>query len=410
MEALLIHYYFPPIHSIGVVRNYHFACEWEKRCNTLKILTTQNAHILPSDMHYDTSRFDITYLKTNDTRTKLAKRGHVHLSEDKKKGFINQFLIKTLHTYPFNIYFGEGGMTYIKHGIEQGREFLAQYPKATIYSSFRPYSDHVIAATLKKDFPQCRWIADFRDADIDPLYKLYLNKSWQIRFNKKVLKLADKIITVSDGVKNLMEGLHPHIQTVQSGFEIRENSSKFDTFTICYTGSLYGNHRDPTPLFQALKQLLAQNAITNDFRLVYAGKDGFMFREIANQHGMGDFIEDFGSISLIESHRLQEKSHIALLLTSSDNGYQGVLTGKLYEYLGSQTPILGLVKGPRDREIANILAKVNHAEVFYSSDGCQGLQSFLLSKYKQWNSQPLNYPKTHGLHIQWSDQFNQLLL
>lgn len=414
--ALLIHYYFPPIHSIGCRRNYGFAKEWKQSYDVVKILTTTNNGILPKDESMSTSGFAITSLKTDDYRTRslrYSKKQKIHYTSSSKDNAVSKLLVKTIHSYPFNLWMGEGGSQYIKDGIKLGTAFLRKYPEATIYSSFRPYADHAIASHLKTVFPKARWIADFRDADIDPLYRLYLNRWWQARFNRRILKSADKIITVSDGVTDLMSKYHHTVETVPNGVTIRPIKPSYEPFTISYTGSLYGEHRDPSVLFQAVRDLVDTGILKEEnLKLIYAGKDGKQYIDYASTYRLDHLVDNRQMISLAESQMIQSKSHINLLLTSSTPEYQGILTGKLYEYIGAQNPILAIVKGGRDKEIDAFFGQYQLGHIHYTESGdLQTLKDWIVNLYHRGRAEVPVKIETEAIKksLSWETQFQKLI-
>lgn len=354
-QVLLIHYYFPPIHSVGCKRNLAFAKEWVQWSDNVQVLTTSNRDILPSDTSLSYDEFDIVALPTYDHRTMRGQQSAVHYTESSKGSVVGRLATKTIHTYPINLWLGEGGRRYIKAGIRAGSAFLTKHPNAIIYSSFRPYADHAIAHELRRRFPHTTWIADFRDPDIDPMYQLYLHRGWQQQFNRKMLRRADIVTTVSDGVTHNLKTYHNNVHTVMNGVTFRPKQTKYDTFTISYTGSLYGEYRDPQPLFKAVKSI----ADKYDINIVYAGKDGQQFTDIAKAEGIDHRIINRGMVSSEEAQTIQSGSHLNLLLTTSTQGYSGVLTGKLFEYIGAATPILAIIKGEKDAELSRLFETYN---------------------------------------------------
>ena len=414
--ALLIHYYFPPIHSIGCKRNFAFAQEWLQHLDTVKVLTTSNRECLPFDELERIDDFDIMPLATNDYRTRASrsKKKSIHFTESQKSGLLAQVAIKAINTYPINRWYGEGGRSYIKNGIEQGIQFLDKHPSAYIYSSFRPYSDHFIAAQLAQLYPQTRWIADFRDADVDPLYQLYLHKGWQQRFNRKILKLADKVVTVSDGVTDNVSEYHNNVKTVRNGVTLRKEEKHYEKYTIAYTGSLYGDHRDPMPLLKGVKECIDLGKISRDtFQLIYAGKDGQHYAQLVKKVGLSSLLIDKGLVSSGESLMIQSRSHCNLMMTSATPGYTGILTGKFYEYLGAANPILCLINGIKDGEIEHFFTQYELGHLHSTEeDNLEILKEWIVKHYHLWNqSQSVTRINTDSIKntLSWSNQFRKLI-
>ncbi len=412
--VLGIHYYFPPIHSIGAKRNFFMNAEWLEVCEQHRILSTKNVELFPKDFSLLTHRFDITYLETNDYRKRLLTQHSREQVQNTKGRPYGKFMTKLIHSYPMNLMYGEGGRTYIKAGMKAGKTFLEKNTKTILYSSYRPYSDHVIASNLKKLYPDSIWIADFRDADVDPLYKLYLSKRIQSNFNKRILSQADVIICVSEGVKKLIEPFHNKILVLPSGVELRDSKDKYPKFTIAYTGSLYGDHRDPSPLFEAIANLESvRKLIPETFQLVYAGKDSQLFLKKAKKYKVEHLIVDKGIVPMDEAMDIQSKAHINLLLTSSISNYQGILTGKLFEYIGAQVPILCLVNGTEDKELNTIFEKYNLGNIQYSGQNTFELRGYLNDAYDDYSHGKSRDGKSNSQlimsELSWKAQFNTLL-
>ncbi len=86
-SLLFISYYFPPIKSIAVKRNYFFAMGLRHYFEDVRILTTTNYKVLEQEeMQLD--GLTVRPLKTFDYRTVLAKfrkNKNTHFSENYKR-------------------------------------------------------------------------------------------------------------------------------------------------------------------------------------------------------------------------------------------------------------------------------------------------------------------------------------
>lgn len=404
--ALLIHYYFPPIHSIGVLRNFYIAQELHKRFDKVKVLTTSNQNVLPSSPMKGLKKMDVEIVKTKDYRSNRSQS--MHFDEKKKKSAFFQFARRMIDSYPLNIWMGEGGSTYIKEGIKKGSEFLKENPKSFIFTSFRPYADIFIGAQLKKKFPEAKWVVDFRDLHVDPMYKNVNFPNFQIRKNRRLLSSAEFITTISNGLAHKLKKYNKEVITIYNGIHNRaEKEEKSEKFNICYTGSLFGEKRDPSPLLQYLQN--QKDTINhNTIELHYAGKDGALFQDYVDKYGLSKIFTNHGMITHDEAKKLQEKSHVNLLLTSVTKGYEGVLTGKLFEYLGGTSPILAIVKGGRDTELESILKQTEAGIVIKSENDWK---SKFLSWYQAWkNNNPIliEQSKVEAL-FGWERSINKLM-
>lgn len=379
-SALLIHYYFPPIHSIGVLRNFHLAQAFKKEIQNIQVLTTSNRKVLPQNNLQGQEEFKVVELETKDYRTKAGK---THFQESEKEKPFANFARKLIDSYPFNIWIGEGGSTYIKNGIKHGAAFLTKNPEALIYTSFRPYSDLYIGYQLKQKFPKAKWVVDFRDLHVDPMYKNVFLPSYQKRNNHKILQEADLIISVSEGLSKTLGVSYGQVKTIYNGIVPREDQvEKFEKFTISYTGSMFGDKRNPEPFFKWLTQLIKNEIIDlEDLAIKYAGKDGIRFERYIEKFKLSSSFENLGMISHHKAKNLQKKSHVNLLLSSVTKNHKGILTGKLFEYIGSLTPTVAVITGGEDQEMEKILHDAQAGIMFYESKN-EGDK--FLSWYNNW--------------------------
>lgn len=136
-----------------------------------------------------------------------------------------------------------------------------------------------------------------------------------------------------------------------NGFEPRdfegfEYSSGTPRLLIRYVGTIYAGLQDPTPLFQAI-HLLRDRGVEIDARVEFFGADSHEVRAAADNLGLSDCVTFLGRVSHAEAVRVQVEADILLLLFWDHPHEKGVLTGKLFEYIGARRPILcmGLDEG-----------------------------------------------------------------
>ena len=385
-KVLLVHYYYPPIRSAAVTRNYYFSLEFAKSFKKVFLLTTSNRNILKQEKLPVPDNITVSNCATIDYRTILARTiGQNHIAENKKGNKVMQLFIKLQKTLPFNLFFGEGSVIYIISAYQEAKKIIRQHGITHMYSSFGPYADHIIAYIIKRRFPKIRWIADFRDLQIEPIYNNTFAKEWQRKIENRLLKRADLVSTISNGLASQLKTYGRPIVAIGRGVRLRKyNRTHQKNFTICYTGSLYQKFRDASVFFQVLSMIISELKC-KDIHFLYAGKDGTKFRKWAEQFGLDAYFRDLGYLTRVEIEELQNRSHIQLLLTSSSYGMGGVLTGKLFEYIESGNPILVLIKGPRDREFEKFIHVAKAGCVVYDPPLQEGtLKDYILNHYRTW--------------------------
>ncbi len=414
-NILCIYYQFPPIKGIGTLRNAKFYSSLKQEARKVYVLTTTNKNFLPSD-DYEIEIDNEIALPTMDFRTihhkMFGSKGS--LLPYKKTSRFSSLVVDLLHIIPFYSIFGEGGMRFVRNGIKQGRKLIKEEGIDMIFSSFRPSATHLIARALKKEFPHITWIADYRDVTPDPMRSHPRSFKFIIAAHKRILKYADEVLTVSDGLKENLSRYHKNVSVIRNGFErsLLNNGegarSKFFTFT--YTGIIYRKTQRADMLFRALRSLIDEQKIDErEIQFAHAGKDPDYWREVATEYQLSGIFVNKGLIPHNEAIELQRASNINVLLTWSSKDLQGIVTGKVYEYLAARKPIFTLINGIRDKEIEQIIESSGAGKVFYNrAEELENIKSFLHREYLKWKAGESSVNSTSSiLPYSWDHQFKQ---
>jgi glycosyltransferase involved in cell wall biosynthesis len=116
---------------------------------------------------------------------------------------------------------------------------------------------------------------------------------------------------------------------------------------VTHAGSFFGR-RDPRPFLEALAQA------GGDVVARFVGGFPSAYREYADRLGLGNRVEVVSHRSRAEVLALQRDSDALLLLIPENDGRgRGVLSGKVFEYLAAERPILAVV--PPDGEAAALI-------------------------------------------------------
>jgi hypothetical protein len=390
-RILFLLYYFPPIKSIAVNRNFNLVKHFSSFFTDSFVFTTRNNRFLPQEPR-DTEGVETTEITTFDYRTLThwlkPNRTEVHHTEQVKEHPLVRFGIRLLDSFPFNLLFHEGGILYSLICVYKGYFLIKKHKITHIYSSFRPYSDHFTAYLLTFFFPEIIWIADFRDLHIDPLYQMPLIQPVQHWFNRQILKRAKCVTTVSQGLAAYLTRYNKNVFVLRNGVDILPVASFAKTgiartkFTIGYTGSMFLDERSPKLLLEVVRELVDMQILTKEnFEILYAGKDTAIWLNWIKKYDLAAFFTSKGMVSSTEAKEIQYSVHINLLLTSALPNYGGVMTGKFYEYLAAKQPIVVLINGTQDIEFEQIMSDLNAGRVVYNDKSHDILRGFVLEKF-----------------------------
>ena len=419
--CIFISYYFPPIKSVGVIRNFHLAQIFHKIFTDLYILTTSNQQILPKE-EADLSSFkSIELVNTIDYRTIIqrfySKNKNTHYPESVKQNKLIQWIIKANESLPFNLLVGEGGLLYLIDGYSKAKKIIKKTrAKTFVITSFRPTANVLIGFLLKINYPHIIWINSFQDAPYDPIRKNTIIPNLQNYLWRKMLKQSILNITTSQGVKNSIDSLNNDATTFKNGVDFRENlTHSSEQFTISYTGSLYHDLRDPSLLFEALTHLVLSEKIPiNKLKIIYMGKDIAKWKSFCDTYPL--LFNAFSIENISErnhSLEIQQKSHINLMLTWSEGSQGGTIPAKLYEYIGAGNYIISLVKGIENSDLTHLLTTLQIGSVYQygKTEDLEKLKSELLRLYTLWINEayePPNIPSHLKDTLSWDNKQSEL--
>lgn len=385
-NILFLAYFFPPIQTIGVWRNYFLAREAKKYFAKVFV----SGRRIDEGNRVDKVQFETFHYLSNpapDYRFLLGRKQKPGFSEGSKQNVISKFLIRLVNSFPFNIFLGEGGIIYIVSSVWKAHCLIREENISHIYSSFRPMADHIVAWCLKSLHRKLIWTADFRDLPFDPLYTQYFWFGFQRWVLSGILRKADIVSTFHEGIGyGLREFSEKEITILENGpfqdFTKARNVEQNPIFTIQYTGSLFQDERNPAILMKALGELLEEKIISQEeIRLSYAGKDSAKWDSLAEQHRLSDVSVNHGLVSRERASVLQASAHLNLLLTSAHPAYKGILTGKFFEYIVAGRPILCIINGCRDQSVERLFDKYHLGMVVYLDEHNPGVLKDFLMKF-----------------------------
>ena len=417
-ELVCIHYYYPPFQSIGNIRNHSISTCLSSHFDRSLILCSSNRHIIKDASQPISPNLSVKDCFTLDYRTISAwlqkNTSGAHKTEAKKKSKWFAYKLKLINSFPLNILFGEGGLIYWFLAFVRAVRFASNRNTTLIFTSFRPYSDLFCAYLVKTLKNNSQWVLDFRDLPYDPLYKNVLFPNYEKRVLKRFLKKADLLTTVSDGLAEKLKVYERPVFTFYNGVEFKLQNTKSKKFTISYTGSFYLDYRNPSFVFNTIKELIGEKKLNpENIQIVYAGKDGETFNKYISDHNLENIALNLGLVERKKALEVQMSSHINLMVTSSKANYSGILTGKLFEYLGVNTQILALVNGPVDHELKEIVHASNAGIVINNStESGPILRRWLLSQHQNYLNGIYELTKNMDFidsKFSWSNNVDKLL-
>ncbi|MHC4757053.1 MAG: glycosyltransferase family protein [Planctomycetota bacterium] len=300
--------------------------------------------------------------------------------------------------------------------IKTGTNILKTEPIKALISSSSPVITHLIANELKKRF-QVPWAADFRDLWTQNHYYPHnaLRKWFEQKLELKILKEADILITVSEPLVKTLREFHNGkiVLSILNGFDPDElgHAELTKRFTITYTGTLYRGKRDPSLLFKVVRELLDEQMLDESaIEIRFFGPSQYWLEKEIKENRLEKVAREYGVVQREEALNHQRESQLLLLLNWDNPAERGVYTGKVFEYLAAQRPILA-IGGPKG--VISDLMEDTHAGVHTSNK--TDLKKALMAYYHEYKSQGhVSYKVKPGVideysHREMARKFSQAL-
>lgn len=270
-------------------------------------------------------------------------------------------------------------------------DFLITNNIKTIITTGPPHSVHLIGLRLKKKNPSLHWIADFRD----PWSEWPFLHSFQLtgivkRIHKKmeyrILQKANHLVTINPFYQKRFEILSGRKVTVlTNGFDEDDFKNipfvRPEKFTIRHIGVVF-EMANPQPFAEAITRLMNEvKGFRENAFIEFIGEVNTTFKSGLQNSPAGAVTTFSRPVPHAELLSLYGTSSILLLNIDGYVHAEGLLPGKVFEYLATGLPILGI--GPTAGDSATVLRESGAGEMFEKND-VAGMVKFLAEKYNDW--------------------------
>jgi glycosyltransferase involved in cell wall biosynthesis len=400
-KVLIITYYWPPSGGAGVQRWLKFVkylrdFGWEPvvyTANNGEIPVIDNSLMAEVPPGVRVIKTDIwepySVYKRFIGRKKDDKINASFLSEHKKAGLAEKISVWIRG----NFFIPDARRFWIKPSIKHLLPILQAEKIGMVISSGPPHSMHMIAMGLKARMPQLRWVADFRDpwTNIDFYEKLMLSRRADRLHHSlelAVLQKADRVLSIGTTMQDEFKAMLGtasvgKFAVITNGYDdsdvVKTPVGKDQKFSVAHIGTLVKD-RNPHILWKVLQSMVERHAdFKQKLEIKLVGKVDIAVMESITAGGLMPYVTKIDYLSHDKVIEEQQKSQVLLLLVNKTKNAKGILTGKFFEYMASNTPILAI--GPVDGELAAIMQKTGSG-LITDFDDFAGLEKNILAMFR----------------------------
>ncbi len=275
----------------------------------------------------------------------------------------------------------DGRVGWIPHALGPGTRFAREVGTRAILSSGPPFTTNLIGGLIAQR-TRLPWVQDLRDPwTRAPFYpdRPPLIRALDERLERWTLRHADRTVSVNRNMLEDFRARYPEVAradaagtaaagAVAAGERLVTIPNGFDPadfegvprvtpakLTLVHTGTIH-SARDPAALRAALADLAREeDGFVDGFEIVFAGRPDVTVEAAFRSPPFDRIARFLGYLEHAASLRLLRAADLCLLLIGDEPQARGMLTGKLFEYLGSGTPILAIA--PTDGEAAEAIAR-----------------------------------------------------
>lgn len=415
-KVLIISYYFPPLGMGGVQRISKFvkylpSFGWEPVVLTVKDIEYFShddslLKELPEEIKIkrtgslDPLRMIFIFKKlfqgkksygkkTSDPDPACGGTGKVALRNSKKKKAIYHFstMLRFINLFSFP----DNKIGWFPFALLKGIKLCREEKIDLLFSTSPPLTCHLAGYFLKK-ITGIRWVADYRDSYInnqDGKAVASFKKFFLKRQQKLFLKNGNGFIGVNQTIVEELKEIYPEtkkIEVITSGYDQEDFDCKVekrkDIFQIIYFGTFSPDCPAET-FFKALHNLLHQGKLSKyKIKFIDVGISiGIDIERLVEKYGLIEIVELRGYLPHKEGVTELLKSDLALLTVAEFAPV--ITTGKIFEYLGAQIPILAII--PKSGEAGKLIESLSAGKVV-SPINILGIEEAILYYYGEFTS------------------------
>jgi glycosyltransferase involved in cell wall biosynthesis len=365
LNVLVIAYYFPPMGLSGVQRTLKFVKYLPEFGWRPIVLTAGETpyyardESLLEELEPLIEKGNIRIVRTEESgapgfksKGRKSDGGEMKLPSARYQRF-RSMVLQT-------IYQPDSRIKWKASALEAAEKIFEEERIDAILTTAPPYTDFLIARELSKRH-NVPFLMDYRDAWVSNsalnFYATPFHKAYARKLEDDCLRGSGAVTVISRPMKEVLLRHYPFLRhedviILPHGYDStdfaaasgeRERFRNPEKFRMTYGGAFYVGYpgRSPVPMLEAVKLAIQKEPrIQDDLELVFAGIVHKDYARAMEKTGLMKNIVVMGYLPHREEVALLLASDVLWMIAADPFS----TPGKLYEYLGTHKPILGLVK------------------------------------------------------------------
>jgi glycosyltransferase involved in cell wall biosynthesis len=400
-KVLIVTYYWPPSGGAGVQRWLKFSkylpeFGWEPIILTVDpeyaaypVTDFSLNDDLPSSLRvYPTPTINYFGIYRKN-KSKIPTAGFANSIDNTLKGKIFRFIRG-------NFFLPDPRKGWNKYAFKKACELIEKEGIINIITTSPPHSTQLIGLKIKKKYPAVNWIADLRDPWTDiyyykQFYPTLISRRIDQRFEKSVLKKADKIITVGVSLKNLfsskIKGVEYKTEVITNGYDEDDFTGITPIIPAMFTITYVGTLSDIYPIDGFLNAVQIFKDKGNEIILRFIGTVSQNQKDLIQSKSGDSILEFIPYVDHTAAIQYMLNTSVLLLIIPDHQSNKSIITGKIFEYNASGKPIICL--GPLDGDAAGIIGNTEYGKTFSYMDS-KGISEYLIQLISRKSITPKN--------------------
>nr|BFD59365.1 hypothetical protein CKG001_14720 [Bdellovibrio sp. CKG001] len=394
VPIIIVTCYYPPINHIASLRIGSFGKYFDKNKYDVHVIVSWTAEGPPPSEDQDVFGNKVYYVRSKPIISDLTQAGDIGWCRHKFLALKNKLLY---------FFCSDENPQFTEKATKLALTLIDRLAARVVITSFGPRSPLIAGLRIKLERPSVMWVSDLRDELATAEKMSPFVRRAMVSLERKMIKYADVVTSVSKPmleVIELSERYSEKLFEVRNGFDgplYLQPQVVDNVFLVTYAGSFYGT-RKPDNFFEALKIFVMKSSDVKILVEFYG-----VGKSILVPEGLSRYVRVFPRIEYRDVQRKIENSSALLLIQPTDRR-MGVFTGKLFDYLAFNRPILGLVN-PSD--VAAALIKEANAGYVCDNGDIVGIVAMLEKAYSDWlskNGPQRNWDVVQKCHRRWQFQ------